>query len=136
MKKLFILFVKYMPISQLMGIFVVNILYSLNILPILYHIFNYLFGNSIIIILLLFIANKLFGFCKWHRICIYGNFVNITITTYDKIFTIPISNLEILVLYSTISIVFLFIALYYKFKLKKDEITIESINKRIESCCG
>lgn len=64
MKKLFILFVKYMPISQLMGIFVVNILYSLNILPIMYHIFNYLFGNSIIILLLLFIANKLFGFCK------------------------------------------------------------------------
>ena len=124
-----------MPISQLMGIFIANLIYYFNISKALFHLNNYIFGNSISVSLFLLIANRLFGFCKWHRICIYGNIINITITTYDKIFHIPVSNLELLVIYSSISILFLFIALYYKFKCKNYETSIETISERIAQCC-
>lgn len=135
MKKSFIFIIKYMPIIQLVGIFVVNIIYYFKLNNKISYINNYLFGNSIIVLVFLYIASKIFGFCEWHRIAIVGNFINITISTYDQIFTIPISNLEILVLYSTISIVFLFIALYYKFKCNRYEESVKSISERIKSCC-
>ena len=124
-----------MPIIQLVGIFIVNTIYYFNLNKMLLYCSNYLLGNSVLTTSFLYIASKIFGFCKWHRIAIIGNFINITISVIDKIFTIPISNLEILVLYSTISIVFLFIALYYKFKCNRYEESVKSISERIKSCC-
>lgn len=92
-------------------------------------------GNSLIVTIFLILASYIFGFCKWHRIIIYANLINISIELYDKTFNIPISNLELLVIYSTISILFLFIALYYKFKCKNYETSIENISQRITQCC-
>ena len=135
MKRAFVFIIKFMPIIQLVGIFIVNIIYYFRLNKILVHINNYLFGNSIIVIIFLYIASKLFGFCKWHRIILLGNFINISINAYDKIFHIPISNLELLVIYSSISILFLFIALYYKFKCKNHETSIETVSERIAQCC-
>lgn len=135
MKRAFVFIIKFMPIIQLVGIFILNIVYYINKCDFIYHLFNYLLGNSILTITFLFIASKIFGLCKWHRICIYGNVINITISAYDKIFHIPVSNLEMLVIYSTISILFLFIALYYKFKCKNHETSIETISERIAQCC-
>lgn len=126
---------KYMPISQLMGIFVANTLFCFNICNWLAYIIRFLLGNSLIVTIFLLLASYLFGFCKWHRIIIYSNLINISIELIDKIFHIPISNLEILVLYSTISILFIFVALYYKFKCKNHETSIENISQRIERCC-
>ncbi len=135
MKRAFVFIIKFMPIIQLMGVFVGNIIFYFNANQNIIYIVNYLLGNSILTTIFLFIASKIFGFCKWHRICIYGNIINITISTYDKIFHIPVSNLEMLVIYSTISILFLFIALYYKFKCKSHETSIETISERIAQCC-
>lgn len=125
-----------MPVIQLMGMFVTNIIYYFKINKCIILLNNYLLGDSLIVTIFLLLSSYIFGFCKWHRIIIYANLMNISIELYDKIFHIPISNLEILVLYSTISIVFLFIALYYKFKFKHDESSVENISKRIASCCG
>ena len=124
-----------MPIIQLVGIFVVNIIYYFKLYKWLVFINNYLLGNSLIVIIFLLLASYIFGFCKWHRIIIYANLINISIELYDKTFNIPISNLELLVIYSTISILFLFIALYYKFKCKNYETSIENISQRITQCC-
>ena len=136
MKKLFIFIMKYMPIIQLVGIFVVNIAYYFNSNKSIYYICTYLLGNSLIVTLFLLIVSYIFGFCKWHRIIIYANLINMSIELIDRIFNIPISNLEILILYCTISILFLFIALYYKFKCKHDETSIKIISERIAQCCG
>ena len=124
-----------MPIIQLVGIFIVNIIYYFKLYKWLVFINNYLLGNSLIVIIFLLLASYIFGFCKWHRIIIYANLINISIELYDKTFNIPISNLELLVIYSTISILFLFIALYYKFKCKNYETSIENISQRITQCC-
>lgn len=135
MKKIFIFIVKFMPIMQMVGIFIVNILFYINNCKILVNIFRYLLGNSLLVSILLIIMSYLFGFCKWHRVIIIGNLINITIEVIDKTIGIPISNLEILVLYNIISILFLFISLYLKFNCKNEEGCYQNISERIAKCC-
>lgn len=134
MKKIFIFIVKFMPIMQMVGIFIVNILFYINNCQILVNIFRYLLGNSLLVSILLIIMSYLFGFCKWHRTIIIGNLINITIEVIDKTIGIPISNLEILVLYNIISILFLFISLYLKFNCN-EEGCYQNISERIAKCC-
>lgn len=135
MKQSFIFLIKFMPVIQMAGIFIANILFYFNVCKILVFILSFLLGNSLIISLILLIANRLFGFCKWHRIIIVSNCINILIDFIDKTIHIPISNLELLMLYSFTSIFFLIIALIYKFKCKKYETSIEDISQRITQCC-
>ena len=135
MKKIFIFIVKFMPIMQMVGIFIVNILFYISNCKILVNIFRYLLGNSLLVSILLIIMSYLFGFCKWYRAIIIGNLINITIEVIDKTIGIPISNLEILVLYNIISILFLFISLYFKFNCKNEERCYQNIGERITECC-
>ena len=81
-------------------------------------ILDVLLGNSFITTFVLYVCSNLFGFCKWHRLLITANFINICITGVDILFHIPISDLELLSLYMIIDIIFLFIILIHKFKCK------------------
>lgn len=136
MKNIFIFLIKFMPVIQMMGMLFSNTLYYFNINNSIIYLINYLVGNSIITTFVLFICSYLFGFCNWHRIILIANTINITITTIDGIYNIPVPFLELLILYYSISILFLFIALYYKFKCKHNETSIKIISERIAQCCG
>lgn len=49
-------------------------------------------------------------FCKWHRYIIMANLVNVIIATIDKVFVIPITDMELLCSYYVIAGIFIIIA--------------------------
>lgn len=108
--------IKYIPIMQMVGMLINNTLFYFRINTKLITIFEYSFGNSIILILLFYVCSYLFKFCNWYRLILTANFINLTIAVVDILFTIPISNFQLLVLYYTISVLFIFIIIIKKFK--------------------
>lgn len=117
-KKLLILVIKFMPIVQMVGMLFNNILFYFKDTIDFSNFLDYLLGNSVITTILLLICSYVFKFCKWHRLLIYGNFININIVTIDVLFHIPISDAELLVSYIIVDIIFILSAIYYKFKCK------------------
>lgn len=115
LKDVFVLLIKYMPIIQMVGILFNNCLYYFNGERFICYILDFAIGNSIVTTFLLLVCNKLFGFCAWHRLIIISNFITILIANIDVIFTIPISNLELLILYFIIYLIFLLIIVYKRF---------------------
>ena len=118
-KKLFILIVKYMPIIQMIGILLCNILSIINHNGNISRIIDFFIGNNIITIFLLYICSYLFGFCKWHRLVILANFINLMLILFDVIFKFDITNIQRILSYFTIDIIFLIIIIIIKFKCKK-----------------
>lgn len=118
MKKSLLLLIKYIPIIQMVGVLLNNTLFYYDILVEFVRLNNYMIGNSVITTILLYVCSYVFKFCNWYRLIVISNFINITIAAVDLIFHIPISNLELLVLYYTIYIIFLIIILVLRFKNK------------------
>lgn len=117
LKKIFVLFIKFMPVIEMAGMLINNTLYYKDE----YFgsaIAEWLFGDAIIHNILLFVSSYLFGFCIWHRLIITSNIINITIATYDRINKIPIEDLELLLLYYIISSIFILISTYTHIKRK------------------
>lgn len=110
MKKLFVLLIKYMPTIQLVGMLVNNTLYKYDINLEFDYIGDFLLGNSIANITILYVCSYTFGFCKWHRHIIMANLVNVIIATIDKVFVIPITDMELLCSYYVIAGIFIIIA--------------------------
>lgn len=99
LNKIFLIFLKYLPIITLGGCLINNtIYYFYDNNPIAY-ITDFSFGNSIIYLLFIFIASFVFKFCIWHRLLIMDNFINLSIAKYDSIFKIKVEDLELLCLY-------------------------------------
>lgn len=118
MKKLFIFLVKYIPVIQMAGMLINNIFYYFNLFLSVCRILDFVLGNSIITTLLLYICSNLFGFCKWHKLLITANIINILLAGIDVLYHIPISDIELLMLYGIVDIIFLFMIIIYKFKCK------------------
>lgn len=119
MKKLFILLVKFIPIMQMVGMLVNNILYYNDYIYETPYVMDFFLGNSVITTFLLFICSFVFKFCNWHRLIITGNFINISIAVIDSCYCIPIDDMELLLSYVIVDIIFIILALYYNFKCKK-----------------
>lgn len=115
LKDVFVLLIKYMPIIQMVGMLFNNLLYYFQICNQLCYIIDFIIGNSLITTFLLFVCSYIFGFCNWHRLLITSNFINIAIASIDSVYRIPISNLELLILYFIIYLIFLFIIVYKRF---------------------
>ena len=115
LKDVFVLLIKYMPIIQMVGMLFNNLLYYFQICNQFCYIIDFVIGNSLITTFLLFVCSYIFGFCNWHRLLITSNFVNIAIASIDSVYRIPISNLELLILYFIIYLIFLFIIVYKRF---------------------
>lgn len=115
LKDIFILLIKYMPIVQMVGMLFNNLLFYFNIFNEFCYIIDFVIGNSLITTFLLFVCSYMFGFCNWHRLLITSNFVNITIASVDSVYTIPINNLELIMLYVIVYLIFLFIIIYKRF---------------------
>lgn len=115
LKDIFVLVIKYMPIVQMVGMLFNNILYYFECCRCISYTLDFMLGNSLITTFLLLICSNLFGFCNWHRLMIISNFINIMIANIDVIFTIPISDLQLIILYVIVYLIFLFIIIYKRF---------------------
>ena len=105
------------------------ILYSILLICIFHRIFlDFLLGNSIITTILLYICSYVFGFCKWHRLIITANFINLLIANIDSIYKINISDLQLLLVYYFIYAIFIIINTYNHIN-KKHEFKIKNIKR-------
>lgn len=84
LRKLLILLIKFIPVIQMAGMLINNLLYF-NDIYCLSYILDYLIGNSIITTFLLIVCSYIFNFCTWHRLIIIANFINITIASVDDV---------------------------------------------------
>ena len=117
LKKLFIFLIKYIPVIQMAGILVNNLLYSLESSKINL-IIDFIFGNSFTATLLFYICSYIFRFCNWHRLVITCNFINITLATIDGVIGFSTTNTQQLLLFFTIDLIFIILIIIHKFKCK------------------
>lgn len=110
MKKLFVLSVKYIPTIQLVGMLINNTLYTFDILLPITYLLDFLIGGSLVYIILGYICSITFGFCKWHRIIISANLVNIIIANIAMYINIPVTDIELLSTYYVIAGIFILLA--------------------------
>ena len=118
LKKIFVFMIKYLPVMQMAGILLNNIIWYIvdETISMCIDIF---IGNSIGTTIALLVASYTFGFCKWHRLVILANFINIMLILFDVIFNFNITNIQRILSYLTIDIIFLIIIIIIKFKCKK-----------------
>lgn len=121
MKRLFVLSIKLFPIIQMIGMLVNSINYCFIGSIAITDILDFSIGNSLITTFLLYVCSYTFGFCKWHRLLITANLINISISTIDSLFTLPINNFNLLVIYNIIWSIFIILALYNKFVYKNEK---------------
>ena len=97
-------------------------LYFINIILDYFGIDNYLIsiigGMSILPLVFFYISSYVFKFCEYHRMFLHYIVVNDVITWIDYEYTIPITDLEYLILQLCIAFVFMIIILYLKEKKK------------------
>lgn len=121
LRKLLILLIKYIPIIQMVGMLFNNIIYYFDINNTITYTLDFIIGNSIITTILLYVCSYIFKFCKWHRIIITTNLINIFIAQIDIIFYIPISDLILLITYHIISVIAIIVATYNHLKQNESE---------------
>ena len=129
MKKIFLILIKFIPVIQLAGMLLNNTLYCFDIIKVASYATDFIIGNSVITTFLLFVCSYLFNFCKWHRLIITANFINIMIANYDAIFGIPITSIQLLCIYYIIAVIFIFISRYIHIIQIKNEHKTKSIKK-------
>lgn len=93
-----------------MGMLLNNICYYFNLNDYISYTFDLLVGNSIIVIILLYVTSYTFYFCKWHRLIISANLTNVIIANIDIYFRIPITDLQLLIIYHLIAAIFIIAA--------------------------
>ena len=115
--KLFLISVKYMPVIQTAGMLLSNSSYYKDIYIIGY-IMDFIVGDCLLFAVLLFLCNKIFTFCIWHKFIVLANLINALICTIDRIYKINISDKDLLVLYYMVAGIFILIATYTHIKRK------------------
>ena len=104
-----------------------NTLYCFDIIKVFSYITDFIIGNSIITTFLLFVCSYPFNFCKWHRLIITANFINLMIANYDALFGIPIGKLQLLCSYYIVAAIFIVISVYHHIKQSKNERKVKNI---------
>lgn len=110
MKKAFVLLVKYIPVIQMAGMLVNNTLYKFDMLPRIGYLLDFVLGNSLLYFALIYICSITFGFCRWHRIIIAANLINLCFANINIHFAVPITDMELLCSYYVIAGIFIIIA--------------------------
>lgn len=80
-----------------------NSLYTYDINIEFDYIGDFLLGNSIVNISMLYVCSFTFGFCNWHRHIIIANLINIIIATIDKVFHLPATDIKLLSSYYVVA---------------------------------
>lgn len=97
-----------------------NSLYTYDINIEFDYIGDFLLGNSIVNISMLYVCSFTFGFCNWHRHIITTNLINIIIATIDKVFHLPVTDIKLLSSYYVVAGVFiLLVARSYVKEIKR-----------------
>ena len=126
MKRLFIVLIKYIPIIQMIGMLFNNILYCFSDIYIISYLLDFIIGNSITTTFLLYVCSYVFGFCKWHRFIITANIINLLIANLDAYYRIPISDIQLLIVYHFVAALFICISTYIHIKNNRDERKVKS----------
>ena len=116
LKKLFLFLIKYIPIIQMVGIILTNTCCYFNVCNEFCYLLNFFIGNSTITTILLLVCSYLFKFCNWYKLIVISNFIIIIISTIDIIFTIPVTNFQLLMIYYIVYLIFILIIIIKKFK--------------------
>ena len=119
LNKTLILLIKYIPIIQMICVIVFNAMIYHNVLLKYCRLNDIITGNSVIATILLLFCSVIFKYGVWHRLIVVSNFIIILIILIDRIFRIPISNLELLVLYYVLYSIFLLLILIVNLKQKR-----------------
>lgn len=102
------------------GMLLNNLLYF-NDIYFLSYIIDYVIGNSIVTTFLLIVCSYIFHFCIWHRLIIAANIINITIAATDTIYKLPITDIQLLLLYHFVAVIFIIIATIIHINKKHDK---------------
>ena len=102
------------------GMLLNNLLYF-NDIYFLSYIIDYVIGNSIVTTFLLIVCSYIFNFCTWHRLIIIANIINITIAAIDAIYKLPITDIQLLLLYHFVAVIFIIIATIIHINKKNDK---------------
>lgn len=109
--KLLLIVLKYCP-------FIIAICYFVCLIFGCFRIQLFVLPNLIYISpmsgVLILLMSKVLKFCIWHRLPIYYCFCIDVLSTIDYIFNISLSDINMIVIYSLISIVFVIIGMYLK----------------------
>lgn len=119
MKKIFLLFVKYLPVIQMAGFLFNNTMYCYYDTYALAYILDFILGNSIAYSILMYIVSYVFKFCNWYRLMVTANLVNTAIAAYDANFKLPVEDATLLSIYFSIASIAVIIATYIHVKYDK-----------------
>ena len=113
--KIVLYLIKVIPIV-ISGIYLLNTV--LSYFDIDLELFSYLV--QFLFIGFFYIASYAFKFCAWHRMFIHYISLVLVLNIIDYHIGIPLSNRDVLALYLVISIVFLIVTVFLKFKVCKE----------------
>lgn len=119
LNKTLILLIKYIPIIQMICVIAFNTMLYHNVLLKYCKLNNIITGNSVVATILLLLCSVIFKYGFWHRILVVSNFIIILIILIDRVFHIPISDLELLVLYYVVYSISLLMILIINLKQKR-----------------
>ena len=109
--KIFLIFIKYGPFIIGIASFISVILGCVGIT---FGIFSSIFQLSVLSTITWIIASFTFKCCTWHRLPLYYCWVNNVISWIDFNWTIPINNLQMILIYSIIALLFVLLGMYFK----------------------
>lgn len=92
------------------GMLLNNIFYYIEIDRRISYILDFTIGNSIINTFLIYVCSYVFNFCVWHRLIITANIVNLIIANIDVIIGLPVSDVQLLIIYHIVAVTFIAIA--------------------------
>lgn len=94
--------IKYIPIIQMVGMLLLNILYNIFNID-FYNIYDFIFKNSIVTTIILYINSVIFEFCNWYKIVIINNYILTELYIYKNYYE------EIHIIYNIDIVVTIFI---------------------------
>lgn len=115
-KKLFVIFIKYIPLVQMIGNIINNLLYIIITDNAIVKFNDFILGNSFLVTILLYICSCTFNFCCWHRLLITANFINILIAWLDYTFHFNINNITLIIVYLIVDFIIILLCLMHKNK--------------------
>ena len=107
MRRLLILLIKFIPVIQMAGMLLNNTAYYFEINNEFSYTFDFLIGNSIVTTFLIYLCSYIFNFCIWHRLIITANLINLIIANIDAIIGLPITDIQLLIIYYIIASIFI-----------------------------
>lgn len=109
--KLFLLVIKVIPMLMAF-IFFLNTFLSYFSIEI--KAFNYIANIGFLPIIVFYALSYLLHFCEYHRIFLHYIVIVNTLSVYDEYYRIPVDDFTMFKIYNIITIVSLFLILYFK----------------------